>query len=176
MAWKSSLEDTCCQPQTSILLRTQSGSLRLERSRGPAVIHTVHRACVATRLRTSTWLHVISWLTPGTGRANPQVVSALLRARSREPFSCYGDGFGTATIAEGNRDMTGPYFCALLGSRSICSGSFVQVDRQARCGIGTNPILESTLTFSFSFLRYAWCYLSLTTYTWYITNNKVYLV
>ena len=74
--------------------------------------------------------------------------------------------------------MTGPYFCVLLGSRSICSGSFVQVDRQARCGIVTILILESTLTFSFSFffLRYAWCYLSLTTYTWYITIKKVYLV
>ena len=51
-----------------------------------------------------TWLHVISKLTPGTGRANPQVVGALLRARSREHFGCYGDGFGTATIDGGNRD------------------------------------------------------------------------
>jgi hypothetical protein len=51
-----------------------------------------------------TWLHVISRLTPGTGRANPQVVGALLRARSRKPFGWYGDGFGTATIDGGNRD------------------------------------------------------------------------
>ena len=50
-AWKSSLEDTGCQPRTSMLLRTGSRSLLLERSL--TVIHTVHRACVTTRLRTS---------------------------------------------------------------------------------------------------------------------------
>ena len=50
------------------------------------------------------WLRVISKLTPGIGRANPQVAGALLHARSREPFGCYGDGFGTATIDGGNRD------------------------------------------------------------------------
>jgi hypothetical protein len=53
---------------------------------------------------------VISKLTPGTGRANLQVVGALLRARSREPFGCYGTDLVQRLSTEGIEAHDGSLF------------------------------------------------------------------
>jgi len=65
---------------------------------------SIHRVCVTTRLRTTRGYMPSRRSLRRLAERIRKVDSALVPARGKEPFFCYGDGLGTATIFGGNRD------------------------------------------------------------------------
>jgi hypothetical protein len=99
---RSSLEAPRCQsrdfyaPSIHRVVRAS----QLEQSRSLAIVRTIHRVCVTTRLRTTRGCRSsLRGLAERVCKAG-RVTSVLARAQGRELFSlpgcCYGGGFGTA--------------------------------------------------------------------------------